>query len=513
MSNVPTGEQAAAVDAFSTGHNIVIEAGAGTGKTSTLRLMADVDPTKRGLYLAFNKAIQTEAAEKFRGTNVTAKTAHSLAYADFGRPMEHKLAKGQRMRSGDRAEALGLRSALMAQGEHSYEQSKITKNVATRLIGDTVTNFCRSQNSEITPDLVPIPLALMLDEVQTQDAQNQISKFARKYWLDVLDPDGILPFTHDHYLKMFSLTNPRLDYDYILFDEAQDADEGISGIVKAQTHAQVIAVGDRNQAIYGWRGATDALDAFGGDRYQLTQSFRFGDAIADEANVWLDLLKSDLRLIGSDKPSSVHETKNRVPEAVLVRSNSGGIAEVIRAHEDGVSVAIAGKGKALQMMKLAEAAKSLQDKHYTYHPELDMFKSWSEVQDFVDEEETSDLKPFVKLIDAHGADFLIRAIERCVPESVARTVISTAHVAKGLEWKHVRIAEDFRAPGKDEDGNQKPLDRAEAMLAYVAVTRAQRHLDNTGLAWVHTFTGGLAQITAEAAAKAAKREAVQLASA
>lgn len=76
----------------------------------------------------------------------------------------------------------------------------------------------------------------------------------------------------------------------------------------------------------------------------------------------------------------------------------------------------------------------------------------------------------MKRIDAHGPDFLISAIERCVPESVARTVISTAHVAKGLEWKHVRIAEDFRAPGKDEKGNQMPLERAEAMLAYFAVS-------------------------------------------
>jgi hypothetical protein len=506
MSNIPTPEQVAAIEGFATGENLVIDAAAGSGKTSTLRMMADVHPSKRGLYLAFNKAIAVEASQKFAGTNVKASTAHALAYGEFGRPMQGKLQKGQRMRSGDRAEALGLRSALMAQGASPYIQTRITKNVATRLIGETITNYCRSQGTEITADMVSIPLGLMLDEEQEADARAQIIVYARKYWLDVLDPNGVLPFTHDHYLKMWSLSNPRLDYDYILFDEAQDADEQITGVVKAQKGAQIVAVGDANQAIYGWRGATDSMHAFGGQRFQLSQSFRFGEAIADEANVWLDLLHADIRVRGSDKPSSVHETKNgRVPEAVLTRSNAGGIAEVIRAHESGVSVAIAGKGKAEQMLKLAEAAKSLQEKHYTYHPELDMFKSWSEVQDFVDEEETSDLKPFVKLIDSHGPDFLMRAINKCVPEAEARTVISTAHVAKGLEWTAVRIAEDFRGPGKDEDGNQKPLERAEAMLAYVAVTRAQRHLDNTGLAWIHTFTGGLAEITAAAAAKTAKR--------
>lgn len=38
------------------------------------------------------------------------------------------------------------------------------------------------------------------------------------------------------------------------------------------------------------------------------------------------------------------------------------------------------------MMKLAEAAKSLKQKRCAYHPEFDIFKSWSEVQDFVEEE-------------------------------------------------------------------------------------------------------------------------------
>jgi superfamily I DNA/RNA helicase len=45
----PTGEQQAAVDAFATGATVVIEAGAGTGKTSTLRLLAAARPQAKGL--------------------------------------------------------------------------------------------------------------------------------------------------------------------------------------------------------------------------------------------------------------------------------------------------------------------------------------------------------------------------------------------------------------------------------------------------------------------------------
>ena len=59
--------------------------------------------------------------------------------------------------------------------------------------------------------------------------------FARKAWEDICFPSGMLPFKHDHYLKMWALTGPRLPYDFILLDEAQDtnpvASKGFSMVV------------------------------------------------------------------------------------------------------------------------------------------------------------------------------------------------------------------------------------------------------------------------------------------
>jgi hypothetical protein len=489
MTHAPTSEQHAAIDGFRTGGNMVVEAAAGTGKTSTLRFIADVDPTKRGLYLAFNKGIATEAASKFAGTNVEARTAHSLAYAQFGRPMSEKLAKGQRMRSGDRAEALGLKGPLMMSGNGMG--TKVAKNIITRVVGDTVTQFCRSADVEIGAQHVPVPVGLLLNELQTVDFQEQVLVFAKRYWNDVLDPNGVLPYTHDFYLKQWAMSAPVLGYDYILFDEAQDADPTIGQVVKNQTHAQIVAVGDRSQAIYEWRGATDAMDMFGGDTFQLTQSFRFGHAIADEANEWLELLDANLRVRGSDKPSSVHESKNRAPEAVLCRTNAGAIGEVMDSQRAGIATGIAGKGRATQMRNLAEAAHSIQTKHFTYHPDLDVFKNWSDVQAFVEEEEGSELAPLVKLVDKYGAERLMSAIDKCVPDTEARTVVATAHVAKGLEWTHVKISDDFVVPGKDDNGDIEEMAPGEARLAYVAVTRAIRHLDPAGLNWIRGYKNAL----------------------
>lgn len=95
-----------------------------------------------------------------------------------------------------------------------------------------------------------------------------------------------------------------------------------------------------------------------------------------------------------------------------------------------------------------------------------------------------------------GAQFrierIIEAVEATVPVEQARTVVSTMHVAKGLEFFHVKIGPDFYEPGKDDDGQQKPLIRAEARLLYVGVTRAQRHLDPHHIDWAKTFEGGIA---------------------
>jgi ATP-dependent exoDNAse (exonuclease V) beta subunit len=61
----PTGEQQAIIDASQSGDDLVIEAGAGTGKTSTLRLLATAQPRRRGLYVASNKAIASDAKRSF----------------------------------------------------------------------------------------------------------------------------------------------------------------------------------------------------------------------------------------------------------------------------------------------------------------------------------------------------------------------------------------------------------------------------------------------------------------
>ena len=78
------------------------------------------------------------------------------------------------------------------------------------------------------------------------------------------------------------------------------------------------------------------------------------------------------------------------------------------------------------------------------------------------------------IVDELGTGYLRALAERSAEQGAADYVISTVHRAKGLEWKRVRVANDFRLRG--DDGSPMP-DEDELRLLYVAVTRPQHVLD------------------------------------
>ncbi|MEU6497430.1 DNA helicase, partial [Streptomyces sp. NPDC046984] len=104
----PTDEQIAAADAFHAGNHLALQAGAGTGKTSTLALLAHTTK-RRGRYLAYNRAIAQDATTRFPHT-VQCKTAHALAYAAVGHRYTHRL-NAPRRPAWQIGQALGITKA------------------------------------------------------------------------------------------------------------------------------------------------------------------------------------------------------------------------------------------------------------------------------------------------------------------------------------------------------------------------------------------------------------------
>lgn len=487
----PTEEQQCAIDLFLTGKNVVINAGAGTGKTATLRMIAEAAGTRRGLYLAFNKAIAQEAQRRFRGTNVVAMSQHSLAFASHGRPFQHRLGKraDDLVKWHDKAKHIGVTKYAFEPGSGANAAYLGTQKIMG-MVTQAVKAFMTSADRDFMRDHVEIPDNLAtLRDAHVAKLQDAIIRYAQKYWADLTDPEGIIRYEHSAYFKAWSLDDPKLNYDFILYDEAQDADPIMIDVLAKQTHAQIITVGDRHQQIYGWRGSVASMDAFNGEHAQLSQSFRFGEAVADYANRWLGLLGSTMKLRGRpDIPSKVAApkvVKNR-PDAVLCRTNAHAISEIVDAQAAGCSVGIAGDRKAFELRDLAQAALKLQQEGWTTHPDLRHFNTWSDVVVHAKSDDGEDIRPLVEIVERVGAAVVVNAINSCVPTDQAELVVSTAHVAKGLEWRYVKIASDFREP-KRKAGVIQPIPAEEARLIYVAVTRAILLLDITGLSWLDDY--------------------------
>jgi hypothetical protein len=465
-----TPEQDAIVEAALTDENVLVQAGAGCGKTTNLVQIARAKPKHASIgYIAYNRAIAGDAKKKFGG-NTTAATAHSFAFRAVGVKYKARL-DAPRVSAKASAAILGINEGV-AWGEASFGPVKLAL-----LATETVKKFCYSADAQITSRHVPwVPGT---EEFFPQLAEI-VAPYAVKAWEDLIDVNGRLRFQHDVYLKLWALSNPTLPFDTVLLDEAQDANPCIEGVVKNQ-EAQVIMVGDSAQQIYAWRGAEDAMERFDAPhRLTLSQSFRFGPAVADEANKWLGVLNAPLRLKGFDQIES-EIVPLETAKAILCRTNASVVAEALHQQQDDKRVAIVGGTG--EIRAFAEAAQDLMGGKQTYHPELIGFKNWSEVTQYVTEEGGSDLKVFVNLIDTYGVQTVMDVANKAVDEKYADVIVSTAHKSKGREWQSVKIGPDFREP-MNEDGTPADPIRSECMLSYVAVTRAIEQLDRGSLSWI-----------------------------
>jgi hypothetical protein len=359
------------------------------------------------------------------------------------------------------APAFGFKSSI---SNHVLDPAQTARYVQT-----TVKNFCKSIDQEISAKHVEIPFIVKADSRNSNAFVHKVLPLANKVWNDLLTHQGFMRFSHDYYLKMWQLGKPTIGSDYILFDEAQDADPVMLDVVNSQSASQLIYCGDQYQAIYEWRGAKNALKMVHVDKHLwLTQSFRFGDAIAEEANRFLKLLGAPKMIKGlSSVNSKLREVAN--PDAILCRTNAGVISALMEEQMKGRLAAIIGRTQ--DLIEFAEACQQLIQGGRTGHPELAPFSNWESVLGFIAEypEEAQEIKTMVELVQSFGTSKLISALDQVVTEKQADVVISTAHRAKGREWNNVRLQGDFL--------HVDDMDTEDLRLAYVAVTRAQNILD------------------------------------
>jgi hypothetical protein len=465
----PTDEQMAAVQAFRTGSNLKINAFAGSGKTSTLALLAQ-HAEGPGLYVAFNRACVADASSRF-GSNVQCCTLHGLAF---------RALRG-RFRTSKMVGKLNPNVVLSHVEVQPFESLglKLSDNQMASLSLATLRRFAHSRHASIRDVRLPKQgvLANMHPSIEGE-LSAAVHDVVGAIWKRMCDPESAMPLGHDGYLKYWALQRPSLGCDYILLDEAQDTNDVVLGLLEHQT-CQIVYVGDRHQQIYEWRGAINALNKVNTPQAcLLTQSFRFGPRIAELANVVLRCLGERNAIVGNR--TVVSEVRAAVsPDAVIARSN-GAVLQAVMACLDGGGTPYV-EGGTHELKRLIRGVYELRDHGFSTVPEFFGFSGWDEVVAYSETECGQELATFVRLVQAYGPGPLWHLIKRVAehPEG-ADVTISTTHKAKGREWAAVRLEDDFVVAKTDEEGRAQDLASEEMRILYVALTRAKKLLQIGG---------------------------------
>ncbi|KVN29707.1 DNA helicase [Burkholderia pyrrocinia] len=466
----PTAEQLTCLDAVALGGNVKIKAYAGAGKTSTLELIADRLPGKRGSFLAFNREIAEHARRRFP-SNVVSRTMHATAYA---------------------AVSSGLRSRMKLQTEPPHELAaryrlgsvqvhnlvgkpvELTPFDIGQMIGEGLGMFCRSALPRPVADHIPVDEKI--DGRGAASLREWLLPYVHRLWEECTDPRGRSAVSPDVLLKVWAQAKPHIDADLILFDEAQDSDGVMLSVLECQRHAQIVYVGDPYQQIYEWRGAVNAMTHIRAPECALTESFRFGETLAVLASRILELLGERTPLRGQGVIGSIlveDPTISPPVDAILCRKNVTAIWQLAAGVESGHRPAI--RMSADEIEAFADGADRLLAGQRAFRPAaFSLFESWKDVQSFARSAVGADMLPIVQIIEERGTAYLRALARQVAPEARADYVISTIHRSKGLEWKRVRVTNDFRF---QMDGRRLILDDDETRLLYVAVTRARHLLD------------------------------------
>lgn len=461
-----TEEQQAIIAATpSAGESLLVTAFAGTGKTFTLQKYAEQRLSDRILYAAFNKAIQLEAERKMP-PNVMCRTTHSLAYRACGVPYrEAGLLRGY----------VPLWSVAKL-----LETNIVLANFALRVVA----NFVASPDPTITCDHIPQEV---FEYYEGSEKMPPFVEMAEAIWEDMKKTSPrSLPMTHDGYLKLYQLSGPVLDFDYILLDEAQDTTPCVWNIIENQKCRKVI-VGDEHQAIYGWRGSRDALKLVeNAEHLYLTRSFRFGPEIAVLASMLLRRFK------GEANPLRGTES---IPTRVILGSNSGSRTMVCRGNMHIFRAAAAecefGR-KSLGFVGgdfLNYRFQSVLDAYYVFSEQSELAKD-ALIKSFATFEDLAEFGRKTRNNELEGACALVEEYRSRVPKifqdvksrdvgaKFADLVFTTGHKAKGMEFPVVEIGSDFVSmiEAHRERPDLKIMNSHEINLLYVAITRATQEL-------------------------------------
>lgn len=479
----------------------MINAYAGTGKTTNLRLLSQHVKEPRVLCLAFNKK-NAEDLKKVMPVNFTCSTLNSIGHMALQRAASRRLT----LESDKLTKLINKVSELWGVGRLSEDDfTGISQAVRAAKSGGLM-HKDYPQFKSIVPDDPEIWESIFDDAMLDFIPDNlRFVRAVLKLNIELALKESLIDYDDQIYISTLAL-GAYEKYPVVMVDEAQDLSVLNHWQIKKTLAlgGRYIVVGDPKQAIYAFRGASsksmaqikDLLPPGRFTELPLSLTFRCPKLVverslahapgfqaheANEEGELFDLQGQDWNL----EPFRADKV------AILCRNNAPLLACAFRLIRSGTGVTMLGRdiGKSL-IRALHKICGQKKDKSV-----LEVIK---EVRAWMDSERALALangkEAKVALIEDQGESLLavaenakertLAGIEAAIialfENQSGLVVLGTGHRSKGLEWETVVHLDPWRIPSKqakraEANGNSAPLEQ-EMNLQYVIETRAKKNL-------------------------------------
>jgi len=250
--------------------NAVINAVAGSGKTTTLiESLKLVDPNLSILFLAFNKNIKQEIEKRIKAANLSVdiNTCHGFGYSTILRNTDKEIVL-------DNNKYFKLLKDLIKYGQsedieaikhYNFTEDDMQYTVGFNLefqnkkeiieFQKNVTNLTNLLRLYVSKE--PADIEMIIDKYDIVLSDKEIELAIQLLTLGQ-KLNNIIDYTDMLYLPLFyDYDAPQ--YDLVYIDECQDLNtaQRLLMLKSVKPNGRFIAVGDKNQAIYGFSGSDD----------------------------------------------------------------------------------------------------------------------------------------------------------------------------------------------------------------------------------------------------------------
>lgn len=488
-----------------TDKNLLVQAVAGSGKTTVI-----LELIKRSLgtvtYVAFNKSIKEEVESKFSQIGIpteraTAMTLHSLGLSSVKQALYR--IKVEPKKNYKLYKTIEDDIKKIAKGFSYEERTRLMFSLFDFL--DTSRIFLVDDFEEIYEKL------LMMDKVpynfQHLNKCWEILKKAREdeYMKDVNRETVMIDFIDMIYLPARLNLHIPINSDYLFIDEAQDLNlcqhKIIDNLINQGDVKKWVAVGDRNQSIYGFSGAyPESFDLFKTKpnvlELPLDICYRCPQKIITSANFVYNVMegfkKEEGDLIEYSNISMKEDLQNIVeifgkPDTLVLCRNKNPLIKLLfsllkhnipaRLFGDDILSSVMSFIKQYSHMSI-ETAKDKIEKELNSLSLKEKQTEQDKIKFFVLRENYSNFQLFVNNLSSSPYELVsnlfdkIQDLFKGADENVVR--LCTIHKSKGLEADNIIIMNENLIPSKFAKSPSQLIQ--EKNLIYVARTRAKKSM-------------------------------------